>query len=383
MSPVIVAPVAEATPRLISPAPYQVSFGRITANLPSGTARIIVVVNGKRIARRQAHSGHDSVQVKLPPRDSTVRIVAVDRQGRERLSAPVGPIYGLPPVGAPRPVGSRVDSTLQASLVRLLRAYPGSAAAYIHNLRTGSGAAWNARARFPAGSTLKLAIAVEALRSVRGPPTHGSTVDALMRSMIMNSDNRAANSLEVIFGGSTSGGSARVNALMRTLGLVDSEMYGGYETTDRARGARRFPGKSIPIRTDEQPSFPMGKYTSAADLARLLADVHLAAGGRGPLISKFGGAFSPAEAKYLLYLLVHVNDAPKLDRFLPASATVAHKAGWIDTARHDNGIVYWSGGSFVVAVMTYSSSGAGTSSDVLAGQVAKTTLARFQQLNRG
>jgi Beta-lactamase enzyme family len=79
---------------------------------------------------------------------------------------------------------------------------------------------------------------------------------------------------------------------------------------------------------------------------------------------------------------VHVADSGKLDRYLPGAATVAHKAGWVDTARHDNGLVYWGGGAFVAAVMTYDGGGAGTSSDVLAGKVARTALTRFQSLNR-
>lgn len=379
MTPAVATPAtpAEATPRIIAPAPYQVSFGRISTVLPAGTVRLVVVVNGKRIAARKAHAGRDSFQVRLPSKDSIVRIVAVDRSGDERPSARVGPVYGLPPAGAPRRAGSRLDPTLQSRLVRLLRAYSGQAAAYVHNLRTGDGAAWNARARFPAGSTLKLAIAVEALRSTRGPPARGSTLDSLMRSMIEYSDNRAANAIEVAIAGSTSGGSARVNSMMRSLGLVDSEMYGGYELEERPVAAR-----PIPIRADDPPSIPTGKYTSAADLGRLLADVHLAAGGTGPLIRRFGGAVTPAEARYLLYLLVHVADTGKLDRYLPAPATVAHKAGWIATARHDNGLVYWGGGGFVATVMTYDAGGAGTSSDVLAGRIARAALTRFQELNK-
>jgi hypothetical protein len=198
-------------------------------------------------------------------------------------------------------------------------------------------------------------------------------MDSLMRSMILYSDNRAANAIEVAIAGSTSGGSARVNSMMRSLGLVDSEMYGGYEIEERPLAAR-----PIPIGAEDPPSIPTGKYTSAADLGRLLADIHLAAGGTGPMIRRFGGALTPAEARYLLYLLVHVADSGKLDRFLPGAATVAHKAGWIDTARHDNGLVYWGGGGFVAAVMTYNAGGAGTSSDVLAGNVAKAALTRFQ-----
>ena len=57
---------------------------------------------------------------------------------------------------------------------------------------------------------------------------------------------------------------------------------------------------------------------------------------------------------------------------------VLHKAGWIDDARHDNGIVLWRGGAILVTVMTYRSSGAGVSSDVLAGDVASAALRLFR-----
>jgi hypothetical protein len=57
---------------------------------------------------------------------------------------------------------------------------------------------------------------------------------------------------------------------------------------------------------------------------------------------------------------------------------VLHKAGWINRARHDCGIVIWPDGVYVVAVMTYRSWGAGVSSDVLAGRVAAAALRRFR-----
>ncbi len=375
-TPTTAVRAARAAPSIIAPAPNQVSFGRFVVRLPEGTRRVVVVVDGHRKASRAAHGGRRAISVSLPSRDVTVKIVAIDGAGKERPSSSVGPVFGLPPRAAPRLTGSIREAQLQRRLTRLARAYPGTAAVYVKNLVTGRGAAWNARARFPAGSTLKLAIAVEALRSVRGPPARGSGIDSLMRSMIINSDNAAANQLEVAFGGSTSGGAARVNALMRSLGLVDSEMYGGYETGNQRLLA------AIPLQTNEQPSIPIGKHTTAADLGRLMQYAYLAAGGKGPLITRHGGAFSPAEARYLLYLLVHVTDRGKLDRFLHGSTTVAHKAGWISTARHDNGLVFWPGGVFVATVMTYSPGGAGSTSDVLAGRVARVSFDRFAALNR-
>jgi beta-lactamase class A len=264
---------------------------------------------------------------------------------------------------------SHLDGQLARRIVPLVRAFPGSSAVYVRDLTTGAGAAWNARARFPAASTLKLAIAVEALRTLGGKPSPGSYVDGLLRRAIIYSDNVAANELEVLFGGSTSGGSHRVNSLMRELGLVDSEMYGGYIPGTLARR------RPIPRRIDERPYFGVGKSTSAYDLAQLFAYIHLAAESKGRLARRFSG-FTAADARYLLYLLAHVTDRGKLDRFLGGRASSLHKAGWITGARHDAGIVYWQGGAFVVAVMTHGA-GVGTASDALAGRVA---LRAFRQL---
>ena len=371
MTAAVSTAAAATAPALLAPAPYEVSFGRIDARLPPGTVRLEVVVDGHRKATVAARPGRRTVRVALPSRDVRVRVVTVDAAGHRHSSPPIGPVFGLPTGAAPRWTNGRVDGRLQRRVGSLVRAFPGTAAAYVQSLTSGLGASWNARARFPAASSVKLAIAVATLRSLRGPPTPGSYVGGLLRSMIVYSDNRAANSLEVLIGGSTSGGAAHVDELMRSLGLVDTEMYGGYEI--EARSPAR-----IPIQIDSQPSFGYGKYTTAADLGRLLRDVYLAAGGIGPLV-KHPGGLSPAEARYLLDLLVHVVDHGKLDRFLPRATTVAHKAGWISTARHDNGIVFWPGGAILVTVMTWQPGGAGLSSDVLAGRIAGEALARFEK----
>ena len=57
---------------------------------------------------------------------------------------------------------------------------------------------------------------------------------------------------------------------------------------------------------------------------------------------------------------------------------VADKAGWIDSARHDAGLVFWRGGVFAVAVMTYRPAGAGLSSDVPPAALAAAALARVR-----
>ncbi len=205
-----------------------------------------------------------------------------------------------------------------------------------------------------------MAIAVELLRSLRAVPAPGTQTDVLLRRMLIYSDSKAANRLLAQIGGSTSGGSARVNAAMRALGLTNTDMYGGYIVeTEQA-----------------QPSF-IGKRTTAWDLARLDRQLHLAAIAQGLLIARFRGEFTPNDARYLLYVLAHVREPGRLTRFL-SGASVLHKAGWIGVARHDSGLVYWSGGVFVATVLTWNPRGVGASSDVLAGRVAFSSLSRFR-----
>jgi D-alanyl-D-alanine carboxypeptidase (penicillin-binding protein 5/6)/beta-lactamase class A len=358
-------------PALVAPAPNQVSFGRVAGTVSPGTVRLVVRAGGRRLADRTLDGTNFELPVDRPARDVTGRVTAVG-PGRARATTAVGPVYGLPPAAVAGDVRGREDPALARRIRRLVRAFPGTAAAYVQELTTGAGAAWNARARFPAASTVKLALAVAVLSRLSGPPPPGSGTASLMREMIVFSDNRAANALEATLGGSTSGGSALVNALMASLGIHDTEMYGGY-ILNTAAGAR-----PIPIRVDEQPAWGYGKYTTAYDLARLFTLVHLAAAGRGRLAR--GHGVTPAEARWLLFLLAHSTDHGKLDRFLRGRGlAIPHKAGWVTAARHDAGIVYWRGGALAVAVMTYGA-GVGTASDVLQGRVAAAGLDRFREL---
>jgi len=352
-------------PALVAPAPREASFGRIAGKVPPGTRWLIVRAGRQTLVVRAVHRRSVDFSVDLPLRETTVRVTAVDGRGRTAVTT-VPHVLGLPRAARPHGARSHLDAGLQRRLRDALHGFPGITAAFIQDLTTGAGAAWNARARFPAASTLKVAIAVEVLRELRGKPEPDSSVGRLLHDMLVESSNEAANSLEVVLGGSTSAGAARVTALMRALGLLDSEMFGGYLRGTYGRGP-------IPRRVDVQPYFGRGKHTSANDLARLLSLVHLAAEGKGLLAKRYRSGFTPSDARFLLYTLAHVPDRGKLGRFLPPSAVLLHKAGWISDARHDAGLIYWRGGVFVAAVMTYKRP-AGGSSDLLAGRVARIAL---------
>lgn len=335
---------------------------------------MVVSVNGRELASRPLRGRRFSLRVTLPAGDLSLRVTTIAAGGR-RSTRLVSDVFGLPVAARPRVVRAREDPLLARRLRAATRSFNGTPGYYVQNLTTGRGAAWNAKARFPAASTLKLAIAVTALVEHIGIPSRGSYVDGLFHEMITDSDDAAANGLEVWMAGSTSAGSDRVNALMRSIDLVDSLMYGGYEV--------RSVSSAIPVRVDEQPAFGVGKYTTAWDMTSLWRAIWLASGGLGPLRAEHPG-FTPADARYLLWLLAHVRDTPKLDRIVGerSGVSVLHKAGWISSVRHDTGLVFWRGGVYVAGVMTWNARGVGHSSDVLAGRIAEIALDRFRRLPR-
>lgn len=368
----IAATPALPPPAIEQPAPYQVSYGLVTGRAARGTQRVIVSANGRTLASKPLRGRRFSLRVSLPAGDVSLQVTTVARGGRRSFRV-VEDVFGLPAGSRPRVVAARNDPVLARKLRGLARDFRGTTGFYVQSLTGGGGAAWNAKAQFPAASTLKLAIATTVLAEHPGIPPPGSRVHELLRSMLTRSDNAAANALEVWLAGSTSAGSHQVNALMRSIGLVDSEMYGGYEL-------RTLAGR-IPIRVDEQPPFNYGKHTTAWDLSSLLRSVWLSSGSVDGPLRRAQAGFTAADGRYLLWLLAHVSDSPKLDRVRTGNpgVVVLHKAGWLNSGRHDAGLVFWRGGVFVASVMTWSSSGAGISADVLAGRCAEVVLARFRR----
>lgn len=361
-------------PAIYAPAPREVSFGQIRGRVAAGTQIVNIRVDG-------VYRGHANLDgrrfwrtLPLPNRDVTIRVTAVNAMG-DRASSSVGPVYGLPRAARPHAIKGSLDRGLQRRIRALVDAFPGTSSVYVQDLRTGKGAAWNARARFMAASTLKLGIAIEVLRVLGGKPAPSSRVGELFSRMIVYSDNRAANDLEAWLGeGSLFTGSAQVTATLRSLGLNDSYINGGYIIGTVAT-------RAIPLNVVEQPYYyNTGKYTTAWDLARIHKFLHRGSGGHGPLL-RLQGHFSASDARFLLWTLAHVRDPGKLDRYLDKpGVSVLHKAGWITVARNDSGLVYWNKGGFVAVVMTYRASGVGVSSDILAGKVAQTAFERFSRI---
>ncbi len=327
--------------------------------MPAGTTRIVIGIGRRVVADKELGRARFDIRVDLPSQDVRLTVTAIDEDGR-RSSTSVEPVFGLPRAAEPRgpPARFRSDAALGRTIRRLAGSFSGACGIYVRDLRTGQGASWNAHTPFPAASTVKVGIAIEVLRVLRGQPRRGSRLDALMRSMLIPSEDKPANELLTWLGGSTSGGAARVNAIFRSLGMNNTDMYGGY------------------IVQSARPSF-VGKRTTAADLATLLREVHLAAGGRGRLATRYRGSFVPGDARFLLYLIAQAR--PNwLGRFLPGVPFV-HKPGWITKVRHDAGLAYYREGALQIVVLTWNARGVNSSYELFIARVARAAYDRFRR----
>ena len=180
--------------------------------------------------------------------------------------------------------------------------------------------------------------------------------------MLVQSDNASANALEVWLAGSTSAGSHRIESLLRSMACATRSCTAATSSSGTPRrhpaaggGAAAVGGRKVLDGARSRPAEP---------------PIWLASGGLGPL-RRHAPGFTAADARYLLYLLGRVRDPGKLDREVQGvpGVRVLHKAGWLSGARHDNGLVFWRGGVYVAAVMTYRAGGTGLREDVIAGRV--------------
>lgn len=333
---------AAPPPPIVSAPP--VSFGRVAVRVGPRTASLAVRRGGKIIARRAVPPGPRRVAVELPAGRFTGRIEALGPGGRSRSAI-------LRLVVLPRrsrvavPVPGRRDRRLQRDIQSLVDASPAISGAYVQHLASGCGAGVNAGAMFPAASTLKTALLVEAVRRARGRPSPSQA--ALLDRMIIPSDDAAANAVLAGIGdGNTFTGGARVTETLRRLGLARSSVRAGYILENQAR---------IPVRTDRQPALYTNFVSTPFDLGRLLASVHRGAAGLGGI--RKVGISRPAAGREVLGRLLRTADGSKIVAGLHPGVLTAHKSGYTEQVKHDSGIVYLPSGPVLVVAMSWSRGG--------------------------
>lgn len=237
------------------------------------------------------------------------------------------------------------DGRLSARLAALGRAFPGYAAFWVHDLRTGTTAGWNSDAAFPAASTVKLGVLVAALERF-GPRPERSSAWRQIRDLATWSSNVASNELLVRLGGSEAAGARIAQAALHRLGATSSTFTGNYRLgTSVSRPAADAP-RPLPILAYRR--------TTAHDLGRVLFELHAAAAGNRLALRR--ARLSLHEARVALALLLSSDsrgDSVGLLRpWIPRGVPMAQKQGWTTYLRHTAAIVYGARPTIVV-VLTY------------------------------
>jgi hypothetical protein len=241
----------------------------------------------------------------------------------------------LPPGSLRARAAAGVDVALERQLAALGRGYGGWAAFWVHDLVSGRVAGWNSDARFPAASTVKLAVLAAALRAIAVSPER-SPHWYDVRQLTGWSSNLAANRLYAWLG------SARVAAALRGLGMWSSTYPGPY----RAGTARIDAPKPPPTRT--------WRYTTARDLGRALYALQAAAAGNRyqQRLTGLGRSRARLAIELLLSSWKSGDNAGLVQPFV-GRVPVAQKNGWITEARLTAAIVYAKSGPKIVVVLVY------------------------------
>jgi Beta-lactamase enzyme family len=333
---------------LTAPLAYEANPGIVQGVAPSGTTAVRILADGRSVRVLRLTSGKRAFllgPIGLPPRDITVTVEALAGK-RVLASTTVDHVFGLPAAAAKVAPPRTINAKVQARLAALPARTGVSSAGWVRDLATGSTAAYNAGAHYPAASTIKLAILLGVLARDDTDPIRSSAW-TLERALVLSSSNSAANALIP-----RAGGAAVIDQVASALGATATFTCCGYllEAGEQAYAVRRRP--LPPATVVDQPAFPCCKYTTAHDLGTLLVSLTLAASGHGPALRH---GITAREARVAIWLLIHAS-YPGLVR--PAVAfPVGHKAGWLPQIQHDAALVFSPRGTLVAVFMNYSSRG--------------------------
>jgi beta-lactamase class A len=305
----------------LEPHSYALSFGSVVAPF---TGPSVLRANGRIVGR--SSTGRFRPRLPAGRYDLEVR----GPGGRVARSAAV---WLLPSSQAKAHAPLAQNADLRGRLASIGADFPGVAAFSVRNLVTGRTAGWNADARFPAASTVKLGVIVAAIdRLGTGPRTLSE-----LRAIAAWSSNLAANRLVALLGGTEP-----VRSALRRLGAPSSTYPGQYRV-----GTAR----SDVIR---QPPLVSFRLTTAHDLTNVMATLHAAATGDRRALRRSGLDVSEARLAIGLLLASERNgDNAGLLRGALPTMPIAQKQGWISSGRHTTAIVYGPRGPVAVTILLY------------------------------
>ncbi len=205
---------------------------------------------------------------------------------------------------------------------------------------------------FTASSTIKIPIMLSYFIRLGQPNAETSN---LILDMIRVSENPPADRLMALI--NETRGPLLVTEDMAAAGLQNTFIAGYFEP-----GAPLLQRFSTPAnqRTDVYTDPDPYNQTSSSDMGMLLADLYQCAkNGGGGLVAAFPGKINQAACQQMINFLAQDRIGVLIEAGVPEGTQVAHKHGWVTDVTgvihniSDAGIVYTSGGDYVLVIYSY------------------------------
>ena len=208
---------------------------------------------------------------------------------------------------------------------------------------------------FTASSTIKIPIMISNVLRQGKPDT---ITDQYMQDVFQQSDNAAADLLMAEIDRAT--GPLLVTEDIQALGLENSFMAGFFCSPANPCPLLRRYTTPANQRTDIYTNPDDFNQTTVSEMGILLTDLYQCAeNGGGALIAAFPTQITQADCELMIEYMLQDKFGSLLQAGLPDGTRIAHKHGFIPDRFgvvhdiSDVGIVYTSGGDFVIAIYTY------------------------------
>ncbi len=238
---------------------------------------------------------------------------------------------------------------LQDAIENQLASFEGFGSVYVLDLQTGEEVRINSDVAVSGLSILKIAIFVEAYRTLDQPPNDYER--QLFIDTATASSNHAANLLLHIIAGeeNTYAGAAALTEGMHEMGMVNSFMaipYDAQVVPSRPSTYATPANERTDINTNPDPTM----QTTAEDIGYLLAMLYYCAKGEGGLLAIYPDEITQDECQAIVDLMVQNVEGNLIRYGVPETADVrvSHKHGWSFNEHGDAGIVYSPGGDYVI-----------------------------------
>ena len=247
---------------------------------------------------------------------------------------------------------------LQRALDTHLSTFPGFAAVYVKDLRTGESISVDADVAFSGMSTLKIGIVAALFQQIDGLPAGDAEAVAIGQEIeyaLGDSNNQIANRLVRRLGdGDAQVGMQRFTNFMRELGFESSYMQSLYEAA-QAQVQILTPGNQ---REDWNTNPDPGLQSTPREMGELMVAIYECTQGDGLLIETFGDDFTPDECETILFYIGRDEYEELLWAGLPEQSRwdetwIVHKHGFAFESHSDVALVWGPTGPYVLSVFFF------------------------------